>query len=80
MSKKTNLSQTINSIKKELNSGFDEVLKRIDTLEKSDACNSMDIRNLKIQMRAQRGDKQKDIAQDYGISGARVNQIIKELS
>ena len=77
MSKKTNLSQTINTIKKDISSGFDEVLRRIEVLEKSDACNSMEIRNLKIQMRAQRGDKQKDIARDYGLTGARVNQIIK---
>lgn len=71
-----NLSQTINTIKKDINAGFSELLARVEALEASDARNSMDIRDLQIQMRARRGDKQRDIARDFGLGESRVSQIV----
>lgn len=74
--KSNNLSNTINSIKKDINSGFTELLARVEALEASDAQHSMSIRDLQIQTRAARGDKQTIIAQDFGLSEGRISQII----
>jgi len=71
-----NLSNTINNIKKDINSGFSELLARVEALEASDAQHSMSIRDLQIQTRAARGDKQNIIARDFGLSEGRVSQII----
>ncbi|WP_273767485.1 hypothetical protein [Aeromonas hydrophila] len=71
-----NLSHTINNIKKDINSGFTELLTRVEALEASDKQHSMDIRDLQIQTRAARGDKQKTIAKDFDLSEGRVSQII----
>lgn len=72
------LSNTINNIKKSIDDGFDELVSRVSALEASDKVNSMDIRNLQIQMRAARGDKQADIARTFDLSEGRVSQIINE--
>lgn len=71
-----NLSHTINNIKKDINSGFTELLTRVEALEASDKQHSMDIRDLQIQTRAARGDKQKTIAKDFDLSEGRVSQIV----
>jgi len=72
------LSDTINTIKRSIDDGFDELVSRVSALEASDKVNSMDIRNLQIQMRSARGDKQADIARAFDLSEGRVSQIINE--
>lgn len=74
--KPTDLSNTINNIKKDINSGFTELLSRVEALEASDTQHSMAIRDLQIQMRAARGDKRMDIAKDFGLSEGRISQIV----
>lgn len=76
--KKYDLSNTINDIKRNINSGLDELTRRVDALEASDAYNSMAIRNIQIQIRAHRGEKQTDIANYYGLSEGRISQIVKQ--
>ena len=75
-SKSNDLSNTINNIKKEINSGFTELLNRVEALEASDAQHSMAIRDLQIQARAARGDKRMDIARDFELSEGRISQIV----
>lgn len=74
--KPNDLGNTINSIKKDINAGFTELLTRVEALEASDAQHSMSIRDLQIQARAARGDKRVTIAKDFDLSEGRISQIV----
>jgi len=74
--KNNDLGNTINSIKKDINAGFTELLARVEALEASDAQHSMAIRDLQIQARAARGDKRVTIAKDFELSEGRISQIV----
>lgn len=74
--KQNDLGNTINSIKKDINAGFTELLTRVEALEASDAQHSMAIRDLQIQARAARGDKRVTIAKDFDLSEGRISQIV----
>lgn len=73
------LSNTINNIKKEISSGFDEILSRVEKLEYSDAKTAMEIRNIKIQLMAQRGEKQSNLANAFDLSEGRISQIVRNI-
>ena len=64
-------------VKQSINSGLDRIERRVAALEASDAQNAMDIRNLQIQMRVMRGEKQTDLAREYALSEGRISQIAK---
>lgn len=67
---------TLNTIRQNIDNGFDSVDQRLTALERSDAANSMKIRDLEIQMRAARGESHVDIASSFGLHPSRISQIV----
>lgn len=75
---KKKLNKSINNLRENINKSFDEVISRLDALEKSDGQNSIDIRNLQIKTRSMAGETYKNIAFSIGLSKSRVGQIVKD--
>ncbi|HFQ5059253.1 TPA: hypothetical protein ACGU7J_004747 [Vibrio vulnificus] len=66
----------LNTIRQNIDQGFATVDERLTALEKSDAANSMRIRDLEIQMRAAKGESHVSIAAYYGLTPSRISQIV----
>ncbi|MBL4745796.1 MAG: hypothetical protein JKY08_05460 [Flavobacteriaceae bacterium] len=75
--KQVPIRATLTTIRNNIDQGFSDVDNRLNALERSDAVNSMRIRDLEIQMRAAKGVSHVDIARDVDLTPGRISQIVR---